>query len=258
MDKHELLDLYDQDMRIHIDYPEVRREVFSNLVRITRPAPGMNQVLYSRLDEADMDSVIEEQIAYFRQFDQPFSWHVYDHDSPPGLRKALLKHGFAPDDDPDSDMVLDLEDAAPSLLDPPDLDVRPITTLAELETVAELEQKVWGGDFAWLPRRLGPHLQVPGFLNIYAAYVLDQPACVGWVYFYPNSHFAALFGAATLLEHRGQGLYTAVLAARVQEAAKRGYPYVTTGASPMSKPILARNGFSMLTKMSACDWTGNI
>jgi len=35
---------------------------------------------------------------------QPFSWHVCDHDSPPRLKERLLAHGFAPDDDPDAIM----------------------------------------------------------------------------------------------------------------------------------------------------------
>jgi hypothetical protein len=45
-----------------------------------------------------------------------------------------------------------------------------------------------------------------------------------------------------------------VLAARVQEATARGYRFVTIDASPMSRPIVARHGFRLLTMAWACKW----
>ena len=82
---------------------------------------------------------------------------------------------------------------------------------------------------------------------LFVAYVEGQPASIGWVYFHPNSQFAGLFGAATRTEYRKRGLYSALLAVRVQEAIGRGYAFVTTGAGPMSRPILLQNGFRLLT-----------
>ncbi|MDX1523369.1 MAG: GNAT family N-acetyltransferase [Anaerolineae bacterium] len=254
MDSQELLALYDKEQRIEIEYPEVRKEIFPNLVRIVRPAPGMNQVVYSRLDEDELDAVIREQITYFRQFDQPFSWQVYDHDKPPGLKEHLVKHGFVTDDDPDAMMVLDTEDVPPQLLAPVRLDIRRLTERIHLDDVTRIEAEVWGGDFAWLKERLGAHLEVPDYLSVYVAYVEGQPACSGWIYFHPNSHFAGLFGGATVPEHRSRGLYRAVLAVRVQEAIRRGYRFLTTGASPMSRPILELNGFRFLTYAYAYEW----
>jgi len=65
-----------------------------------------------------------------------------------------------------------------------------------------------------------------------------------------------LFGGATLPTYRKRGLYTAVLAVRVQEAIRRGYRFLATGASPMSHPILAQNGFRLLTYAHAYEWKG--
>lgn len=256
MDIQDLLALYDTQLRIDIEYPGVRKETFPQLVRFIKPAPGMNFISYSRLDEADLDAVIQEQVAYFAPMDQPFSWHVYDHDSPSSLPRLLLAHGFAPDDDPDAVMVLDVQDTPPVLLAPVAVDVRHITQRDRLDDVVQVEAQVWGGDFGWLKQRLGDHLEIPDYLSVYVIYVDGQPACSSWVYFHPRSQFAGLFGGATLPIYRKRGLYTVSLAVRVQEAIRHGYRFLATGASPMSQPILAQNGFRLLTHAYAYEWKG--
>ena len=55
-----LLALFDQYQRIDVTYPDMGREAFPNLVRFSRPAPGMSFVLYSRLDETNVDTTIQE------------------------------------------------------------------------------------------------------------------------------------------------------------------------------------------------------
>lgn len=257
MNRQELLALYDQHLRIAIEYPGVRKESFPQLVRFIKPAPGMNFIAYSRLDEAQLDAVIQEQIAYFTPMPQPFSWHVYEHDSPPGLTDRLLAHGFAPDDDPDAVMVLDAQETVPALLEASSIEIRRLTQPDQLDDVVRVEEQVLGGDFGWLKRRLGPHLEIPDYLSVYVAYVDGQPACSGWIYFYPHNAFAGLFGGATLPSLRKRGLYSAVLAVRVREAWQRGYRFVTTGASPMSRPILERSGFQQLTSAYAHEWKGD-
>jgi hypothetical protein len=257
MNTVDLLALFDKEQRIEIEFPGVQKAAFPHLVRFVRPAPGMNYVLYSRLDEVDIDAAIQEQIAFFSQMDQPFSWHVYDHDTPPDLKDHLIRHGFIDDDDPDAVMVLDVQEASPVLLEPVGDNIRRIVQRDQLDDVTRIEEQVWGGNFAWLKGRLGPHLELPGYLSVYVAYQEQQPACSGWVYFHPNSQFAGLFGGATVSEHRKLGLYTAVLAVRVQEAIRRGYRFLTTGASPMSRPILAKHGFRLLTHAYAYDWKDN-
>ena len=69
-----------------------------------------------------------------------------------------------------------------------------------------------------------------------------------------HSAFASLWGGSTLPELRGRGLYTGLLAARLQEARARGARYLTVDAGPMSRPILERRGFRLLTHATACTW----
>jgi len=252
MDNRELIALFDQEQRIEIDYPDMRKEVLPHLVRFTRPAPGANFILWSRLDEASADAVIAAQVADLKPRGQKFSWKVYDHDTPPDLKLRLAAHGLVQDEEPGAVMVLDLQSAPAALLAPAAADVRPITTRAGLQAVVQVMVAVYGGNYDWIYDRLGSHLEMPGYLSVYAAYAQGQPACAAWIYFHAHSQFASLWGGSTVEQYRRRGLYTALLATRGQEAVRRGYRFLTIDASPMSRPIVARHGFQLLTY--ACDY----
>ena len=174
MDTQEILALFDRQQRVEIEYPDMRKEVLPHVVRFTRPAPGMSFVLHSRLDETNADAVIEEQIAYFTQQGLPFKWDVYAYDTPADLKDRLVAHGFEPDlepDDPGAVLVLDLQQAPPSLLAPVTADVRRIAERDRLQDVIDVEAQVLGGNFDWMKDRLGGHLEVSGYLSVYTAYV---------------------------------------------------------------------------------------
>ncbi|MEN6410983.1 MAG: N-acetyltransferase [Anaerolineaceae bacterium] len=253
----EILHLYDEQMRKGMTYPDMRKESLPNVVRFTRPAPGTNFILYSRLDGAHVDEAIEEQVAYFRHFNQPFTWKVYAHDEPPDLLKRLAAHGFDPQDEA-ALMALDLQ-AIPADLTAPrrSMDLRRITRSEDLGDLVSLMEMVWGGNFDWMYERIGAHLEIPDFLSLYMIYEADQPVCAGWTYFHPGTVFADLWGGSTLPMYRKRGFYTALLAARAQEAAQRGYRYLTIDAGEMSAPIVARHGFQRLTTVHDCLWVGD-
>lgn len=256
MDGKELLALFDRQQRIEVEYPGTRKDALPHVVRFVRPTPGMSFILYSWLDQANADAVIQEQIDYFASLQQPFEWKAYDHDSPPDLKDRLVAHGFEPQE-PDAVMVLDLRQAPPALLGPPAADVHRLDRPDQLGDVVRVEEQVWGGSFDWIRARLGQHMQIPGYMSVYVAYAGGQPACCGWVTFQPNSQFATLWGGSTVPAYRRRGLYTAVLAARVQESLRRGCRYLAIDASPMSRPIVARHGFRLLTYAHDCEWKGS-
>jgi len=219
-------------------------------VRFVRPRPGMSFILYSDLSESTADAVIEEQIAWFRLQGLNCSWKVYSHDQPADLAGRLVARGFEMDVE-DSIMVLDVSAAPSRLLATPAADVRRLTNPAQLDEVVGVMEAVWGNDFGWIPGRMGPYMAIPGYLSVYVAYVDGVPACAGWTYF-DKGHFAGLWGGSTRPEHRGRGLYTALLAARVQEARQRGVPYLAIDAGEMSRPIVARHGFQEITRAADC------
>jgi hypothetical protein len=248
-----LLEQFDRETRIEIEYPGMRKETAPGVVRFLREPPGHSFVLYARLRPEEVDATLERELAYFSAKGLIFDWKTYAHDTPPDLAQRLLARGFDPDDE-DAVMLLDLAAAPPALLRPAPADVRPITTRAGLDDVIAVETEVWGSNFNWITERLGSHLEIPGYLNVYVAYADGQPACAAWIYFPPNSQFASLWGGSTVPAQRGRGLYTAVLAQRVQAARQRGYRYLTIDASPMSRPIVARHGFVHLTSAIQFGW----
>jgi predicted acetyltransferase len=118
-------------------------------------------------------------------------------------------------------------------------------------------ETVHGGSYAWIRERLGMHMEIPGYISIYVAYVDQQPASTAWIYFYPGSPFAGLWAGATLEPYRGRGLYTALLATRAQEAMRREYRYLYLNASDMSQPIVKKLGFQAFATLRAYEYSNS-
>lgn len=256
MNTNNLLARYDKNLRIHRQYPEARKEVSKDVVRFVREAPGMNFVSFTFANEQDLDRVIDQQVEYFVPMEQPFTWKVYEHDLLPSLKDKLARRGFAGDEHPAAVMVLRVKKAPAALFQPVQTDVRRITEPEDLKDVIHVLDSVYGGHNTWVNDRLGGHLKVPGYLSVYVAYVNDQPASIAWISF-PQGQFATLFAGTTLEQYRRQGLYTSLLATRLQEIRDRGYPYAVVEAGEMSKPILAKHGFRHLTTVYDYEWEGN-
>ena len=257
MNSQQILALYDKEQRIEAAYPDLRKENAGEVIRfVGQPRPNHNFILYSNLNEANADAIIEREIAYFDRIGHPFEWKVYDHDQPADLRQRLLDHGFT-NREQDAIMVLDLH-RAPDFLRQPDpaVDVRRLTRPDQLDDVTYVLDQVWPDENSdWLHEVIGANMRDhPDFTHIFVAYVADKPACCGWVSFHENSQFASLWGGSTVAEHRQKRLYTAVTAARVQTAIQRGYRFLTIDASPMNEPIAASRGFQLLTYAHACHW----
>ena len=256
MNRNNLLVRYDKDLRLRLSYPEARKEITNDVVRILRDAPGMNFVAFTFANESKLHDVIHQELEYFSPLAQPFTWKVYDHDRLPNLKEELVSHGFVSDDDPAAVMVLDIKKADRSFFQPVQADIRRIETRAGLEDIIYVLDQVWGGHHTWVNDRLGNHLQIPGYLSVYAAYVDDQPVSIAWTYF-PRGSFATLFAGSTIAEYRKQGLYTSLLATRLNEIRERGYRFAVVEAGAMSKPIVAKHGFQHLTNVYDYEWKGN-
>ena len=255
MNKNDLLFRYDKDLRLRISYPEARKEITDHVVRFIRKAPGMNFVGFTFANERQLDHVIDRELEFFAPMPQPFTWKVYEHDLLPSINDKLTSRGFASDSG-EAVMVLDVQNAPAALAQPTATDIRRIDTLEGLKDVITVLDQVWGGQNTWVYDRLGNHLQIPGYLSIYTAYVENQPASIAWTYF-PRGHFATLFAGSTINEHRRKGLYTSLLATRLKEIRERGYRFAVVEAGAMSKPIVAKHGFQQLTTVYDYEWKRN-
>ena len=247
MNKKTILALYDQDERVKATAPGMRREVDGPVVRLImeREAEGLSYISYSDLNDVNADGVIARQVAYFQELKRGFEWTVYGYDKPAGLGSRLAARGFEAEET-SSLMGLALADAPPRLLAPVTADVRQVLDVEGLETVRGLLETVWEEDFAWFIPRMSRYLAPQGYASIYLAYVDGQPASTAWAFFPQGSRFVGLFGGTTLERYRGRGLYTALLAARAQEAIRRGYQFLHVDAGDMSRPIVQRHGFAHL------------
>lgn len=255
MDKSQIIALYDQDQRVDVLYPNLRREATPVVVRhVDTSGDGEGAIIYSRLDEANANQIIQQQISYFQNLGQDFEWKVYDYDQPPDLKDRLETHGFTVEE-AEAILVLDLAQAPAVLWQPAAQKVRRIVDPHKLSDVLSVHDQVWKEDSTGLGQYLGSALRdQPGQMSVYVAYVNEIPASAAWIYFPENSQFASLWGGSTLSAYRQRGLYTALLAVRAQEARGRQVRYLTVDASPMSRPILEKFGFEMIAYSYPCKW----
>jgi GNAT superfamily N-acetyltransferase len=263
MDTTDILRLYDQQERINGSHPSYRREAAEGVVRAVSHEPDrLSFIIYSDLTADNADRIIQEQIAwYHREVNGPgLEWKYYRHDRPPDLPQRLVAHGFTPDDQ-EGLLVLDLVDDPPEYLQTlsaaeSGIDVRCIADPDQLRQVAAIQAAVYNENFDWLEKQLRENVRAePDYWAIYIAYIDEMPACAAWASFPAGSQFAGLWGGATRPEYRKKGLYTAVVAARAQEALRRGYRFLTVDASDMSRPILEKRGFRLLTHTTPFTWT---
>jgi GNAT superfamily N-acetyltransferase len=253
----DLLALFDREQRKQVTYPGFRREVLTDVVRMTPIKPPYDEgaVIYSRLQEATADATIAAQIAYFETLGYGFEWKTYGHDTPDDLPDRLLRLGFEAEE-PESVMVMDLVEASELVERSPVEGVRLLTNPDDIREVVFVLARVWGEEDAWLGPVLASEMaETPDLLRIYVAYVNGVPASTAWIRYHPDSSFASLWGGSTVPDHRGRGLYRALLSARARDAHGRGVRYLTVDASPMSRPILERLGFRLLTVTRPFKWT---
>lgn len=248
METNEILALYDEQERRLSRHPSYERQETAEIVRHVHPDKTRRSfIIYSDLTAVNANDIIAREVTRYQTIGgSGLEWKTYSHDSPPDLGERLMAHGFV-DEGLETLLVLELDNAPALLKQPITADVRRLTAVDQLADILHIHDQVWGGGFEWIRDYLAHALENEGaYWSIYVAYVDDEPACAAWAYFPKNSQFASLWGGATIEKYRGMGLYTAVVATRLQEAIARGYRFLTVDTSDMSRPILEKRGFSVL------------
>lgn len=256
MNKSQIIAIYTQDQRYEAMFPGYQRDELPRIVRhLNTSGRDGGFITYSSLgglDDAAVDQIIREQIDWFAAQGQGLEWKYYDYDLPSDLKDRLAAHGFEIED-AEAIMVLPVADVPESLLQPVPSTVMRLTSTEQLVGVRQLEEAVWKHDFSWITDHLAQDmLKTPDQISVYAAYVDGQVVSSAWMYFTHGSRFAGLWGGSTLKEYRKQGLYTALLAVRMQEAKARGVDFLTVDAGPMSRPILEKLGFLQIAVSHPC------
>ncbi len=254
MDRHELLARYDLHERREARPAGWRVELGPHTVRHVGSPGEPSLVIWSDLSDADPDAAIAAEQARFAASGQGFEWKHFGHDAPADLLERLLAAGFVAEES-EALMGLDLRAAPAGLERDGGHDVRALG-LEGWDDVARVLVAVWPhlAD-AFVPRFEAEIEAAPERVRLFVAYAAEAPVAAAWVVDGgAASPFLGLFGGATLAEHRGRGLYRALVAARARFARARGKRFLTVDAGPMSAPILERLGFVQLTTTTPCVW----
>ncbi len=147
----------------------------------------------------------------------------------------------------------------------------PITVDPAIE-VREATLHVAQAGSAMMARAYGMPEDVARFFNVllamtdgkvpnrgYFAFVDGSPEPVGWSYlvYLPDSPIVLLGGAATLPEHRGRGIYSALVAKRLSDARADGRSAaVIQAVRSTSAPIAAKLGFREICGLEFYAWEG--
>jgi hypothetical protein len=250
----EILACYDREQRFEAEDPAMLREVSGPVIRLVSRHDKRSCVIHSRLTSENVESAIRDQIDYFNALGHSFEWKVFSHDTPTDLKERLMERGFELEET-EAILALDLNELPEKLAQPVRCDVRRVTDAHGLCDVAAVRKAVWGEDTEGMGERLARELrEQPERTRIYVAYVSGAPVCAGRLNLDPKSQFASLWGGSTIPGFRQRGLYTALVAVRAHEAKQRGARFLTVDARPMSRPILERIGFKLLTFANALNW----
>lgn len=249
MNSSKILELYDKYERMQALYPNYKREETGVTTRLISLAGGHNVVIHSSLTEDTADAAIQEELDYFKNLNLSFEWKLYSHDRPKDLKSRLAAKGFLIGED-EAIMALELSKLPAMLKVSSHHDIRRVTHDADFQDYVEVNRKTWPHDAQihdWLEAIRITLRDDSDRMSAYVAYIDGRPVCSARIDFPKTSPFASLWGGATLEPYRKRGIYTAILAIRAQEAIARGYKFLTIDASPMSRSIVARHGFQLLS-----------
>jgi GNAT superfamily N-acetyltransferase len=204
---------------------------------------------------ADLDRLIARQRDYFAARGEPVEWKTYGYDEPADLPDRLRDAGFVPAD-PETVVVALTTDIAAEPVLPDGVALRQVTADKDMRRIGAMESEVWRTDRDWTAEHLIRQVAAtPDDYIVLTAEAAGHVVAAGWLEMHPGSHFAGLWGGATLAQWRGRGIYRALVARRAQLAAARGVRYLQVDASSDSAPILQRLGFQPLATTTPYVWT---
>jgi hypothetical protein len=203
-------------------------------------------IVHSTCNTGNIAEVIRQEMARARAGKYRLEWKVYGHDQPPDLKERLVAAGFVAEP-AEVVMILPVTDEALRAFAAPAYDIRRVHDDKGLDDVAEISREIGRTNVESERTRLARTLQrKPSPMSVYVAYLGGVPVACGRIYFNEGSEFADLSGGRTRTTHRHRGLYTALVAARLEEALERKRKFLLVDALPTSEPVLRKRGFQRL------------
>lgn len=246
MDIKQVMQDYNRYERIGMqDYVPGQRIAGRNLVKHVADEYDGSMICFFDFEGEDPESIVQAEVDFFSAKGKTFEWKVYGTDKPQDIGRLLKQMGFS-EGEREAFMVLDLhERTLPLSSGNPCIK---ITDAAGIHDMIRVQEEVWGQGFTDFERALVDELENnPRPQSIYVGYDGQLPVASSRVSFNGKSPFAGLWSGSTMAGYRGRGFYTDMLLARAEEALGRGIRYLTIDASDMSRPIVEKYGFRLVT-----------
>jgi hypothetical protein len=253
LDVAALLNAYDTQLRAYLPDPlpdGTTVEYDGPLIRVTGLDPGgfLTYRDLAGLAGAELDRLIARQRDLFTERGQQVEWKLHGHDQPADLAERLVAHGFEPEERETVVIGPIAPIAAEQSAPPAGVRLREVTSRADLERIARMEEAVWDEDRNWMVDGLAAELAAdPSALTILVAEADGQVVSAGWIRYIRGTKFVTLWGGSTLPQWRRRGIYRSLVASRARLAQARGFTLVEVDASDDSRPILQRLGLLAVT-----------
>jgi len=219
--------------------------------------PLANLVGMADIAPDDVDATLTMVRNRYSRGRKAYGWVTGPLTRPHDLGTRLVASGLKKEDEMAGMVLTDL--AVPIAVDPK-IEIRE-ATLHEAQAASEMMARAYD-----MPE------EVARFFNVllamtdskvqnrgYFAYVDGGTEPVGWSYlvYLPDSPIVLLGGAATLPEHRGRGIYSALVAKRLADARADGRSAaVIQAVRSTSAPIAAKLGFREVCGLEFYAWEG--
>ena len=113
---------------------------------------------------------------------------------------------------------------------------------------------MWRRSWDWFVPEMTGRLTAPDPTHLVLAESGGRVVAAAWLLPMPGTSVAGLWGGSTLPAFRGRGVYSALVRARANEAARRGYRLLQVDASTDSRPILERAGLVAVGTTTPYRW----
>jgi GNAT superfamily N-acetyltransferase len=249
VDRAAVLAEFDNQMRRNpAGWPGTAIEHEERVTRVISTGDGGSCVLWTDLTEANADAVIAAQVRRFAEVAQPWEWKHYSYDQPADLPGRLRAAGFAPDP-VETLLVAEIADLNLDLSLPTGVELVPVSDANGAAALVRVHDEVFGGSHTAVGEAVTAGLDVqPRPVEGVVAVAGGAAVSAGRVEFPEDSDFASLWGGGTLPGWRGRGVFRSLVIYRARLASERGYRYLQVDASPDSRPILQRLGFTELAR----------
>ena len=213
--------------------------------------PWSTVVQRLRLEPGSVEETVREVRDLLRRFERPSStWEIGSSATPADLGERLERLGLVPVSDPD---VLGMVLSEPPPPAPAEVEVRPVSSaddyraaLEVMHEAFEVPEEAAAAELAAAGETFARWDTSPDSL-LYLAWLNGEPVAAARATF--TEHGAVLNAGSTRRDTRGRGAYRALVAARWDEAVKRGTPALITQAGAQSAPILKRLGFREVARI---------